>query len=286
MLKWEKKLIDWFNRHMLLIAGIFVVLAAGWMRMAGRNYVGNDYHCSLYDVPGNCNALLFRRLGDFLMLHFADTTIALLKMLAYGGDFAVALLALVICRKKTALQNVLILAAFLLSPVTLLYSVSGMKMDSVCMSLLLLGFLSFRNQLPVLGVLFAAAAGFLYPPYWPVSIGFGICMFIRKSRRSPFTLQWGLAALLMAASLLLSIFLEQQGGSFWGKIFVTNLFTGEIYSDFRSWILGMCRIYGYVFAMGLTLLAVRYQRLRIPALSAQTAVLMYIGWQQTSFMAL
>lgn len=292
MLKWEEKLIDWFNRYMILIATVFVVAAAAWMRMAGRNYVGNDYHCSLYDVPGNCNAWLLRRLTDFLMLHFADTTIAILKILAYGGDFAVALLALMLSRKEGTLKQFLLLSAFLLSPVSLLYSVSGMKIDSVCMSGLLLACLCLRRGLPVPALLLAAACGFLYPAYWPVSIGFGIFVIVKALKKECFavhkvTWQTVAAGFLLILCLLFSVFLENQDiGYFWGKIFVINPLTGESYSGLLPWLAGMCRTYGYLFAMSLTLLAVRCRKLRIPALIVQAAVTMYVGWQQTFFMAL
>ncbi|MCI9436191.1 MAG: hypothetical protein HFH85_03305 [Lachnospiraceae bacterium] len=318
MLKWEEKIIDWINRYMLLTAAVFVVIAAAWMRMGGRNYVGNDYHCTLYDVPGNCNSFLFRRLADFLMLHFADNAITLLKLLAYAGDFAVTFLVLLICRKDTALKRFILLTAFLLSPVTLLYSVSGMKPDSVCMSLLLLGYLCFRRGLSIPAMLLTQSAGFLYPAYWPVSIIAGLCM-VNQARKYPSTLpaaqsashdsgklpiagkrmkktnneclttQTVILALLMAFCLLLSVFMENSSPGndyFWGKIFVTNPFTAEIYSGFLPWLGGMCRIYGYLTAVGLTLLAVRCRKLRIPALLIQAAVIMYIGWQQTFFMAL
>lgn len=292
MLKWEEKIIDWFNRYMIAIATVFVIAAAAWMRIAGRNYVGNDYHCSLYDVPGNCNAFLYRRLADFLMLHFADYSIVCLKLLAYGGDFAVALLTLVLSRKAGALKQFVLLSALLLSPVALLYSVSGMKIDSVCMSCLLLGCLCLRRGLPLPAVLAAVISSFLYPPYWPVSIGFGLFVIVKERKRerpvrSRTVWQTAAAALLLALCLILSVLLENQGGGyFWGKIFLIDPFTGETYSGLWSWFLGICRIYGYFFATFLLLTAVWRRKLRIPALLAQTAVTMYIGWQQTFFMAL
>lgn len=293
MPKWEERMIERVNGWMVPIAMGFVFVAAVWIRMAGRNYVGNDFHYSLYDIPGNCNSLLYRRLADFLMLHFEDNAVVLLKYLAYAGDFAVALFAFLLMdgrrRRGESLRSLLILTACLLSPVPLLYSVSGMKPDSLCMSLLLAGMLLFRRGMLVSGALAAVWAGFLYPVYWPVSLGVVIYMAVQKHPEKRFPGQ-KLRVLLPAAAGL-GIFAAAEcfsrQGVLWGfRIFVTDPATGIYYDGFLQWLWGMCRIYGYVWAAGLTLLSFRYPRLRIPALFLQAAVIMCVGWQQTGHFAL
>ena len=292
MFKWEQKLIDFINRYMIHISIGFVVIAAAWMRMGGRNYVGNDYHYSLYDIPGNCNSYVYRQLAFFLMRDFADSAIVLLKYLAYAGDFAVAFFALLLMRRKLQKGNLLnfffVLTVCLLSPVSLLYSVSGMKIDSVCMASLLAGVLLSRRNWWFPAVLLSVLPGFIYPAYWPLGIGLALYAAAReyRARRSVGTIV--VAISLMALFLVLSVFIENYGGGsayFWGKIFVIDPYTGGHYSEFGRWLLRMCRIYGYASAMSLMLLSMRYKKLRIPALVLQVAVIMYVGWQQTSFLA-
>lgn len=293
MFKWEQKLIGWINRYMIHISIGFMIIAAAWMRMGGRNYVGNDYHYSLYDIPGNCNSYVHRYLAFFLMQKFPDSAIVLLKYLAYVGDFAVAFLALLLMRRKLQNGNLLnlffVLTACLLSPVSLIYSVSGMKIDSVCMASLLAGVLLARRNRWLPAVLFSVLSGFIYPAYWPLGIGLAIHVTAGKyrSKRSAGTI--AAAVLLMAFFLGLSVFMENYGGGsgyFWGKIFVIDPYTGAHYFEFGRWLLRMCRIYGYASAMGLMLLSLQYKKLRIPALILQVAVIMYVGWQQTSFLAI
>lgn len=292
MFKWEEKLIDWINRYMVHISIGFVAIAAAWMRMGGRNYIGNDFHYSLYDIPGNCNSLAYRQLADFLMGHFPESAIVFLKYLAYVGDFAVALLAVALLgklRKGSLLNLFFILTACLLSPVALIYSVSGMKIDSVCMACLLAGVLFFRRNQLFPAVFFSILSGFVYPAYWPLGIGLTVYMTVReyRARRSARTM--AVSAALLAFFLGLSIFMENYGAGnsyFWGKIFLIDPYTGARYSEFGRWLLRMCYIYGYAFAMSLMLLSLRYKKLRIPALLLQVAVIMYVGWQQTSFLAI
>lgn len=305
MLKWEERIVEWVNRHMTEVAICFTVIAALWIRLGGRNYVGNDYHFSLYDIPGNCNSLLYRALAAGFM-RFPDYAVVLMKYIAYAGDFAVALLSLAFLRGKgwgdRRLRAFFALTACLLSPVSLLYSVSGMKIHSVCMSLLLVGILCFRKGRILFAALALVLAALLYPAYWPVGIGLLAWMALRSTCRldgkSPMAglgTEKGLPALhaaaagaLFAGCLILDLYLEQAGtgGYFWGKLFLVDPATGERYAGLAQWLLGMCGIYGYPAAMGSLLLAFSRKSLRIPALLLQLLTIMYVGWQQTSFLAL
>lgn len=292
MLKAEKKIIDWVNRHMALIAIVFVVFAAMWMRVAGRNFVGIDYHFSLYDIPGNCNSYIYRTFVDLIMPRWSEYSIVLLKFVAYLGDFGVALLSLFLLRDKggtlSGLQVFLVSTACLLAPVSLIYSVGGMEIDSVCMCFVLLGMLLYQSGriLPAFPVM--ALAAFLYPAYWPVVIVCGIFFTVQQAKLSGFHKSAAVPPVIMLVLLALSVFLENKGiagGYYWGKLFVTDPNSGAGYADFGRWLLGMCRIYGYCFAMLTLILSFRRRRLRIPALVLQLLVLMLVGWYQTRHLA-
>lgn len=293
MYRWEKKMIEWINGNMIYIAIGFVMISAAWMRMGGRNYVGNDYHFALYDIPGNCNSLLFRRLTDFFLSRFGDTAIILWKLLAYAGDFTVAFFTLALLRRKHQkigeMRTFFILTVCLLSPVSLIYSVSGMKIDSICMSFVLGSILLFRKNLLSPAALALSMAGFLSPAYWPVSIFLLAWMIVNKGNKKRFPVQAAMAVFVFSLCLILSFFAENQeisAGYYWGKVFIIDPPTGENYAHAGLWLLGMCRIYGYFFATGLLLLSLTRKKLRIPALILQMAVIMFMGWQQTSFLAL
>lgn len=292
MLQIEKKVIAWINSHIVLIALIFTVLAAIWMRMAGRNYMGIDYHFSLYDISGNCNSFLYRNFVAFLMTGWADHSTQILKVLAYIGDFGVAALVLLLLhgeRKNLSLLQIFLAAtACLLSPVPLLYSVSGMKIDSVCMCLLLLGLLFCEKGRILLSVPVMTLAAFLYPAYWPIAIALYIYMMIRQKKTRQLNLQTWISMGVLICILVLSIFVENlgiSGGYYWGKIFLIDPNSAAIYSDAGSWLLSMCRIYGYFFAMFSLLLSFRRPKMRIPALLMQVLVLIVVGWYQTSHFA-
>lgn len=292
MLKVEKKFIEWINRHMAAIALVFVVLAAMWIRAAGRNFVGIDYHFSLYDIPGNCNSYIYRTLVSLIMPRWSEYVIVLLKFLTYLGDFGVALLSLFLLRDKggtlSGLQVFLVSTACLLAPVSLIYSVTGMEIDSVCMCFMLLGMLLYQSGRILPAVPVMALAAFLYPAYWPVVIAFDIFFAVQQAKQSSFSKSAAASQVFMLVLLAFSVFLENKGmagGYYWGKLFVTDPNSGAGYVGFGLWLLGMCRIYGYCFAMLTLIFSFRRRRLRIPALVLQLLVLMLVGWYQTRHLA-
>ena len=293
MHKTEEKMICWISRHMLAIAAAFVIFSALWMRLAGRNYMGIDYHFSLYDIPGNCNSFLFRKLAGFSMERWPDYTILLLKISAYFGDFGVALLTCFLLREKMTasahLQVFLALTACLLSPVSLLYSVVGLRIDSVCMCILLLGWMLCQKGRLLLSLLIMATAAFLFPACWPIVILLSI--YEIKQHMAPGRIDTNtiLFILLLLCILLFSLLLENRdmaNGYFWGKVFVIDPATGTYFNGFLVWLPAMFRIYGYFLAMSTLLLSFRHKKMRIPALGIQLLVLMLMGWYQTKYFAL
>ena len=292
MLKLEEKIIEWINGHMIYIAFIIVLVTAVWIRLAGWEYVGNDYHFYLYDIPGNCNSLLYRSIVAFLMER-SEFIVMLLKFFAYTGDFAVTFFTMVLWRRSHSHLNpvaaLFLLTACLLSPVILLYSMGGMRIDSLCMSLILAGILCLRNKLYFPAVLLAAAAAFLYPVYWPVVLTPAIWIVIKQKRDGQMTIHMTAALFLLFCLLIVSVFLEDHGGDgifFWGKLFVINPHTGEVYANPGQWLSGMLNLYGYCLATGSLLPAFSRRRMRIPALLLQLLILLYMGWQQTSALAI
>lgn len=290
MLKFEKKLIEWLNRHMIFIALVFVILAAGWMRLAGRNFIGTDYHYSLYDIPGNCSSVLYRLMIRLFMK--TDYVVVLVKLLAYAGDFGVALLTFLLVHKEnqriTDLRTFLTVTACLLSPVVLIYGIGGMEIDSVCMCFLLLGLWLYKKAGFLPAVLLMMPGAFLYTAYWPVVIGVSIYLFLKQghAEESNRKMLAGMAAL--GLGFLLSVFIENAGlgyGYYWVKLFVVNPETGVGYENPLQYFLAMVKIYGYFAATGSMLISFRNKKWRVPALVLQVLVLMYVGWNMTAHLA-
>lgn len=292
MLKLEEKIIEWINEHMVYLAFIIVLIVAVWIRLAGCDYVGNDYHFFLYDIPENCNSLLYRSLTGFLMER-GEHIVVLLKFFAYTGDFFVAALTMILWRQSHGRLGLMpafyLMTACLLSPVVLIYSMGGMRIDSLCMAFLLAGILCWRKNLFIPAALLSAVAAFLYPIYWPVVLFLSLRGILTRKRNNNLTIHMIAALVFLFGLLILSILTENLGsnaGYFWGKFFVINPHTKTVYANPGQWLLGMLNLYGYSLATGSLLLAFSHRRVRIPALLLQLIILLYMGWQQTSSLAI
>ena len=289
MSKIEEKVIAWLNNHMLLIVMLFVAGTALYVRAAGIKFMGIDFHYSLYDIPGNCHSVIYRKLA-FTIMNNPDIAVRVLKALSYAGDFLAAFLVLCIFwrkdQKTVSTRSFLILTACLLSPSVLIYSVGNMRPDSLCMSLLLAGMLLYKKDFVPGAILTVGAAAYLYPIYWPAAVVLWIYM-LRKRYRQNGGLQKAdvIALVCIVLMLFCSVFLENRWltqGYYWGKVFVYNPKTETVYANIGEWIAAMFKAYGYILSTGLLIVSFRVRKLRIFALGMQILVVMYVGWITTS----
>lgn len=289
MSKIEEKVIAWINLHMIPIAMLFVVGTALYVRAAGIKFMGIDFHYSLYDIPGNCHSVIYRKLA-FAIMNNPDIAVRVLKVFSYAGDILVACLVLCLfwqeSQKIISLRNFMVLTACLLSPVILIYSVGNMRPDSLCMSFLLLGMFLDKKRILLGAILSIAAAAYLYPIYWPVAVVLWIYMLLKRYRQKGRLQKEAVFGIVCIAVMILgSVFLENlwlEHGYYWGKIFVYNSKTENVYSDIGEWTAAMFKEYGYVLTTGLMIAAFRFRKLRILALGVQIFVVMYVGWITTS----
>ncbi len=293
MLNIEKKLIEKINKYMAPIASLLVLGFALWIRLAARNFVGNDYHYFLYDIPGNRNSFLFRELVQALIsLLGIDSIVCAMKCLAYLGDFAVTALAFALFVDREDFRSLsprpfYLLTAMLLAPVSLLYSAGCMRIDSVCMALLLAGVLCSRKGRFLTASLCFILPALLYPAYFPILLAAAIVLcrkMLSAGKRGALII----SSVLLAACLCLLVLLERDTANasyYFGKLYVVDPATGIPFADALQWFLEMFKIYGYFAATGCLLLSVKRPRLRIPALALQVLVVMYTGWRLTCFMA-
>ena len=291
MFRFEHKLNEWINRYILHISIGFILIAAAWIRIAGINYVGNDFHYSLYDIPGNCHALPYRLLVQLLMR--TDYAVVILKFISYIGDFGVAALCLLLLRQSdqqfASLRTFLLLCLFLLFPSFLLYSVAGMRIDSVCMCFILLSLYLFKKQYYFLSGCSIVIAPLLYPIYWPIICGMLIYMLDKAYRNNTFNKQMLSLIILSVIGLILSVFAElllSSDNYFWGKWLIINPAAEKPYANFRLWLDSMFMMYGYCISFGSLYFAVNNKKQRIPALLLQIIIIMFVGWKMTAHFAL
>ena len=295
MLKMEHKLISFINKYMVHIAIGFIIFTAVYVRLAARNYVGYDFHFLLYDIPGNCGSVLYRGAVRWLTAR-TELVVPVLKMLAYFGDACVAMMTCVLLGrewlKKDLIRPFFVLSAVSLSPVVLEYSAAGMRLDSLCMALLLVNVYLLRKKKYPVAMCLTLAAAILCPAYWILvfaQLGFMVYLAVRLIKEKKAIGSVVLSGVLAGIVWAVSIFIErstQAAVYFWGKVWVINRFSGVYFDSLWEWLGEMVMLYGYFAATSLLIYSVKNRKFRIPAIVMQVAVTMFVGWQQSGHMAI
>ena len=293
MFKIEQKITALVNKYLIEIALIIVAVAALWIRLAARKYIGYDFHFFLYDIPGNNNSVCYRMLVQWLMERTEEIVI-LLKLVSYVGDAGVIILACLYLGRQWLLEDKLRLflavTALSLSPVVLEYSVAGMRWDSVCMCLLLGSVLALQKRQYLAAVFPVLLAAVMYPSYWIVvlaGVGILVALLIPQGRNAGWQ-SWA-AITVTGLVLIVCIFAEQDTEAathFFGKIWTMNRFTGESFRKFLDWGREMLMLYGYLIATSLLIYSMKHKKWRIAALAAQVFLTMFVGWQQAGHLSI
>lgn len=272
MLKAEEKIRNYIDKMIPLMGVIFVLLAALLIRWTGKNYVGTDFHYTIYDIEENVGPFFYRTIAIYLGAR-SEHVIMLMKFLIYFGDACTALLGLIYLKNHSSLKGSELIftgsVLFLLNPVILMNSIAAMKPDSLCMALLLCGLLLADKEkyLPALGI--ASLSIFISHLYLPVIIAAAIWVCIKKKKYLPVAIS---IAIISAAILLEQI--NTEDFYYFGKVFVNYKFTGCLL------------LYGYFIPVASLLLAIRKEKYRLPSLVIHIAYIMYSGWMMTSHFAL
>lgn len=272
MTKWESKFIDFINKYMVHI-GIFLVgIFALGIRFMARKYVGNDAPYELYDIRGNYHSYLYR-LFVTQIVNLTEQAVFVLRMFAYIGDAGVFVLSSILLGRKWVLQDALrvfyLLTAIMLSPVLLLSSVSGMRLDSLSICLVLLAYLAYRKKWYVPGAVCMALSALIAPSFWLLGLavsGYYVYAVIKKKESGVHYHTGG---------ILLIVFL-----------IAFTVFESMHFNGFREMkILGSAGLFLYgvgpAVATFFMIAAFKKPKLRVPALAVQAFFLMLMGYLQT-----
>ena len=285
MLKAEEKIIKFIDSLIPYIGVLFVLFAALIARWMGKNYVGTDFHYTIYDVKENVCPLLYRTVAFFLTSHTGHV-IMFLKFLIYLGDAACAFLGFILIRKvsEDVISAVFWTAVvFLLNPVILMNGIAAMKPDSICMAFLLAGLLLGMKGHVNTGFAIASLSIFVSHLYVPVIIGALVWYIIRK--RKTFATPICITAVMLFASFMLEM-LNRSDGYYFCKVFFYDRFHACNYASVFDFAKGTLLLYGYLIPAASIIPAIRNRKYRIPALIIHITFIMFSGWEMTKHFAI
>ena len=272
MLKFEEKIITFINKYMVHIGIFLAALFALGIRYMGRKYVGHDFEYLWAQQPGNCQSFLYRQLASLVIgwVGYGETAAFLLKLPAFAGDLGIFVLTCIILGRKWLSKDLLrvffVLTAIMLSPVLLMSSVAGMRLDSLSICCILLAYLLYKQnrQLPA-AIIFGLATLFS-PIYWfivGVTCFYALYQYPKKKQGNI------IALLYLTVYLMVGLMIEAATGC------------GLLYDGILGTLGSFLRSIGPGLATLTLIASFKNRKLRIPALVLQVLFLILIGFYQT-----
>ena len=145
MLKAEKKLLLWAERHMLLLTVLMAAALGLYLRRAAVWWTAPDAG-ALFDRHENNIQSSFYHLVVYAAQYLPALPLHTVKWLAGGADYVVALLfAAIACGQKEKLKHTFCFVVCLLSPVVYLRGICWGQIDSVAFAFLLGAYLLWEK---------------------------------------------------------------------------------------------------------------------------------------------
>lgn len=273
MLKIEKRLVEFLDKHMLLLATILVTGLAFWLRKQCIWFYGRDYAAYFDAHTGNTQSSLY-----YLVLHWLGylplPPIQSVKWMAIAADFVVAgqCVLLFSCGRKgwkciessDRTRCWILYTACLFSPVIFLRGAVWSQTDSLAMVFLLAAFWLYRNQHSCLALL-AAVLGAAWSPCFIIFVIGYLYLYKKEGSRQQMELLLlfcGLTGGLLALCGVVNGVGAADGFYSALRWMSFDPVTGMCYPDATQWMLGMVISSGY--GIGFICGIIAYLR-RIPA---------------------
>lgn len=261
MLKIEKKLIDFLEKHMLLLAVLLITVIALLMRRQNIWYYTSDY-IYYFDMHNKNVQSVFYYLFVVLTGYFAEIPLHGVKWMAGIADFAVACMCVFLCKKEIAGEGkltekakwkcVLLYAGCLFAPVVYLRGCVWAQVESMAMAFLLLALYFVKYRENTIAACIAAGVGVaLYPFYLVLVVGYILCTGKGKNSKILYRCL-GVAAVAFLLNIVACLVVDvswKQGIPSLFRWTSYHPYTGELYSSAADWLRQMLILGGYGAAL-------------------------------------
>lgn len=282
MLKIEKRLLEWAEKHMCQLAVLLVCLIALYMRRGAIWWNSPDvgYY---FDRHANHTQSSFYYVLVTLVQYLPMLPLHGMKWIYILADFAVIFLGAMAMDggwKNFSLKKTLFLIVLSLSPVAYLRGAVWAQPDALAFSLILAAYLLWVRGQKKCALIPAVLGAALYPCFILLIVGY---LWFSDNRISGKT--WIYLAVLCAGFLMVQGLSGVVLGDTWKEGIRTCFrwmayepYGGVLYKqDGLAWILQMINVFGYGAAMTGVLLAYRKKISYIVALLIHLPVLLVYG---------
>ena len=165
MLKIERKLLEWVEKHMYVLVLAFISLLALYLRRIPIWWNPGNV-TAYFDCHVNCTQSFLYYLLVQAVQYLPLLPVHSIKWISVIGDFGTAALCLLLVRenrKDNALLPVFCYTMCLFSPVLILRGCVWAQIDSVAIMLFLLGWLFWKKEKKTLAAVSVLLSALLYP---------------------------------------------------------------------------------------------------------------------------
>lgn len=282
MLKLEKRLLEWAEKHMYQLTVLLVCVIALYMKRGAIWWNSPDvgYY---FDRHTNHTQSAFYYILITLAQYLPMLPLRVMKWIYSLADFAVVFLGAMAMDgewKKLSLKKTLFLVVLSLSPIAYLRGAVWAQPDALAFSLILAAYLLWVRGQKKCALISAVLGAALYPCFLLLIIGY---LWFSDNRINGKT--WRYLAVLCAGFLAVQGLSGVALGNTWQEGIRTCFrwiayepYGGAIYKqDGLGWILQMINVFGYGAAMTSVLLVYRKRISYIAALLIHLAVLLVYG---------
>ena len=281
MLKIERKLLLWVEKHMFLLLAVLAAVMGLYLRRGAIWWNSPDagYYFDAHqgNIQSGCYHLLVHLVQYLPML-----PLHAVKWLAVAADYAVAVLAVIAVgghREETKLKSSFFFVVCLLSPVGYLRGSCWAQVDSIAFALLLGAYLLWDRGREIAGMVLAVVGVGLYPPFFLLVFGWMLC------RRDSFQ---GKNMILFGGFVAGVCLLQGSAGLLLGWSWMEGLrscvgwmsrepYLGTVYEDPLAWGMHMGNLLGYGVCMVSGMAAYRHKLSYTASLIIHLAVLLIYG---------
>lgn len=283
MLKIEKKLLLWVEKHMFLLMALLAVAIALFLKRMAIWWGTSDVGYYFDGHSNNIQSMVYHglvRLVQYvpmLPLHsikwltiIADLVVAFLCLLAVGGH-----------REKLKLKPTFYFVVCVLSPVAFLRGAGWGQIDSVAFMFLLAAYLMWEREKKIAAVLLGVIAVTLYPCFLPVA-----CAWILYQGKGIPGKDWLYLGVLIVVSVVLQGICSMALGYSFGEGVMSCVrwttydpYTGVAFNQPLLWVKQMINLFGYAGVMISGIAAYRHKMSYIATLMINLLVsLVYAGY--------
>lgn len=281
MLKIERKVISWVERHMLWLLVALAAVMGLYLRKIVVWWGAPDINCYFDSHENNVQSAFY-----YLLVHLTQYLPMLplhsVKWLVGMADYIVAALCFVAVggpREGLKIKGAFYLVACILSPVVFLRGICWAQVDALAFGFLLGAWILWEKEKRAGSMALAICGTALYPCFLLLVLGW----MLRGKEKRPGT-DWIYFGILAAACYLVQGLSGLAMGQAWRQSAVSCLrwcsydpCLGTVYQEPLLWVKQMVSLFGYGAAMTAGMAAYRHRISYVTALAIHLAVLLVYG---------